>query len=91
MNHVVLALTIQQADIVAAALGQLPLKVAYETFESIKQQRAQQQADFDKKAAEPPAGVVIPAGTHVVGGMSFGPLGAGAAGEYEGPAQAAAD
>jgi hypothetical protein len=52
VNHVVLALTIQQADIVAAALGQLPLKVAYETFESIKQQRArQQEQDAANKAA----------------------------------------
>lgn len=54
MNHVVLALTIQQANIVAAALGELPLKVAYETFESIKQQRARQQEqeqDAANKAA----------------------------------------
>ena len=51
MNHVVLALTIQQANIVAAALGELPLKVAYETFESIKQQRARQQEQEQEQDA----------------------------------------
>ena len=75
MNHVVLALTNQQADIVAAALGQLPLKVAYETFESIKQQRAQQAADAEK-TAEPPRPRPVP--------LPDAPV-------YHGGAQAAAD
>lgn len=78
MNHVVLALTNQQADIVAAALGQLPLKVAYETFESIKQQRAQQAADAEKAASAPPW--PFPPRPEIADAPA-----------YEGPAQAAAD
>ena len=76
MNHVVLALTNQQADIVAAALGQLPLKMAYETFESIKQQRAQQAADAEKAASAPPRPRPVP--------LPDAPA-------YHGGAQAAAD
>ena len=68
----------------AAALGQLPLKVAYETFESIKQQRAQQQADFDKKAAEPPAPWPPRPAPLPDRPMNDAP-------GYEGPASAAAD
>lgn len=77
LEHVVLALTTQQVNIVAAALGKLPLEIAYDTFESVKRQHAQQVAD----AAKPPEGpkIVPPPGP-----LRDAP-------GYEGPAPAAED
>lgn len=50
-----LGLTIQDARIVLAGLGELPLKVTLGTYDRLRAQMAQQDAEAAQKAESPPA------------------------------------
>ena len=50
-----LGLTIQDARIVLAGLGELPLKVTIGTYDRLRAQMAQQDAEADKPPGDAPA------------------------------------